>query len=52
VQRVVAADPPAVFVAWQERSRAVRRRFEIPAAADRDVLGSLAQWRLATETVR
>ncbi len=52
VQRVVAADPPAVFVAWQERSRAVRRRFEIPAAADRDVLGSLAQWRLATEKVR
>lgn len=52
VQRATADDPPAVFLAWQERSRAVRRRFEIPAAADRDVLGSLAQWRLATETPR
>jgi peptide/nickel transport system substrate-binding protein len=52
VQRVAAADPPAVFLAWPERARAVRRRFEIPPAADRDVFGSLAQWRPATEVAR
>jgi peptide/nickel transport system substrate-binding protein len=49
VQRVLAEDPPAVFLAWNEVSRAARRRFAIPREAERDVFASLASWRVAAE---
>ena len=45
LQRVMRDDPPALFLAWSERARAVSRRFEVPATRDRDVLFSLGLWR-------
>jgi ABC-type transport system substrate-binding protein len=44
LQRVFLDDPPALFVAWSERTRAVSRRFEIRGPADRDPLLSLSEW--------
>ncbi|MGE3840243.1 MAG: ABC transporter substrate-binding protein [Vicinamibacterales bacterium] len=44
-QRAMADDPPAVFLAWTETARAVRRRFVIPDEPDRDVFASLPQWK-------
>jgi peptide/nickel transport system substrate-binding protein len=47
VQRGLAADPPAVFLAWTETSRAVRRRFIVSPDSDRDVFPLLPLWRRA-----
>jgi ABC-type transport system substrate-binding protein len=44
-QKAVAASPPALFLAWGQRSRAVARAFEVPAQPGRDVLASLRLWR-------
>ena len=49
LQRKFIDDPPAVFLAWSETSRAVRRRFMIPPEADRDIFASLPQWRPAPQ---
>lgn len=46
-QQAMTDDPPAVFLAWTQTSRAVRRRFEIPDEPDRDVFASLPQWQVA-----
>lgn len=41
-------DPPAVFIAWPEVTRAVSRRFDVPVERGRDVLGTnLRLWRPA-----
>lgn len=48
-QRTLVADPPGVFLCWSEISRAVARRFAVPAERDRDVMGTLSQWRLAVD---
>lgn len=47
LQRVLYDDPPAVFIAWDERARAVSRRFEIPTEPGQDILRTLWQWRPA-----
>jgi peptide/nickel transport system substrate-binding protein len=47
-QRAIVDDPPAIFLVWRERARAVSARFHVPAKPD-DVLGSLHLWRPATE---
>jgi ABC-type transport system substrate-binding protein len=47
LQRVFLQDPPAIFLAWNERSRAVRHEFGVPeadAAAKTDPLLSLWHW--------
>jgi peptide/nickel transport system substrate-binding protein len=44
-QRAMVDDPPAIFLAWSERARAVSRRFEIPGEPGRDILFTLRQWR-------
>jgi ABC-type transport system substrate-binding protein len=45
-QQAIVNDPPAIFLAWGERARAVSRRFDVPAPEDsRDVLATLGQWR-------
>jgi ABC-type transport system substrate-binding protein len=45
-QRAVVDNPPAIFLAWSERARAVSRRFTVPAVASgRDVLASIQFWR-------
>lgn len=48
LQRVLLDDPPALFLAWTERSRAVRRDFEIVRDAQRDPPDPLYSiWRWA-----
>jgi len=44
-QRAVVEDPPAIFLAWSRRARAVSRRFEVPVEPNTDVLGTLRLWR-------
>jgi ABC-type transport system substrate-binding protein len=45
-QQSVVDDPPAIFLAWMERARAVSKRFVVPAAEPgRDVLSTLRLWK-------
>jgi peptide/nickel transport system substrate-binding protein len=48
-QQAVADDPPAVFLAWGDRSRAVTSRLDVQAQPGRDVLASLRLWRPTTD---
>jgi ABC-type transport system substrate-binding protein len=48
-QRAMIDDPPAIFLAWSQRARAVSTRFQVPADTGRDVLGSLRLWRRAAD---
>jgi len=43
-------DPPALFLAWNERARAVRRDFEIPNEPGRDPLLTLWRWKPISNT--
>jgi peptide/nickel transport system substrate-binding protein len=49
-QQAMIDDPPAVFIAWGQRARAVSRRFDVQAEPGRDVLGTLRLFKLATNT--
>jgi peptide/nickel transport system substrate-binding protein len=41
-------DPPAIFIAWPEVTRAVVRRFDVPVEPGRDIMGAnLWLWRPA-----
>jgi ABC-type transport system substrate-binding protein len=44
-QKAIVEDPPAIFIAWSRRARAVTKRFDIPVEAERDILGTLRSWR-------
>jgi ABC-type transport system substrate-binding protein len=44
-QRAIVNDPPAIFLAWSERARAVSTRFEVPVEPGRDILSTLRLWR-------
>jgi peptide/nickel transport system substrate-binding protein len=44
-QRAIIDDPPAIFLAWSERARAVSTRFQVPVEPGRDVLSTLKLWR-------
>jgi ABC-type transport system substrate-binding protein len=44
LQRIFVDDPPALFLAWNERSRAVRAEFVIPPAEGRDPVWWLWRW--------
>lgn len=46
-QKAMLDDPPAIFLAWSERARAVSRRFDVAAQPDRDILLSLRLWKPA-----
>ena len=49
-QRAMMEDPPAIFLAWPERARAVSRRFAVPSAGPAgDVLATLRLWRLSAD---
>lgn len=48
-QQAMIDDPPAIFVAWSQRARAVSTRFEVPAEPGRDILRSLRLWRPASD---
>ena len=43
LQRALLDDPPALFLAWNERARAVRRRYDV-GTSDRDPLFTIWQW--------
>jgi peptide/nickel transport system substrate-binding protein len=44
-QRATIDDPPAIFLAWSERARAVSKRFAVTeTAAGRDILSQLRLW--------
>ncbi len=50
-QEVVFNDPPAIFLAWEERMRAVSRAFQVPPLEPgRDVVSNLWRWRPAQQT--
>ena len=44
-QQAVVDDPPAIFLAWGERARAVSRRFDVPSKPGRDILTTLRLWK-------
>ena len=44
-QRAIVDDPPAIFLAWSERARAVSTRFDVPVEPGRDILSTLRLWR-------
>ena len=44
LQRAFLDDPPALFLAWNSRARAVRRTFEIVAQPGHDPLLTIRQW--------
>lgn len=46
LQRAMLDDPPAAFLYWGQASRAVSRRFVLPADDDVDILRSVDRWRL------
>ncbi len=41
----IVDDPPAIFLAWSERARAVSTRFDVPVQPGRDILGTLRLWK-------
>jgi peptide/nickel transport system substrate-binding protein len=43
-QRSVQGDPPAIFLAWGQTTRAVSSRFEVPVAPNNDILTSVSSW--------
>jgi len=45
LQRVFFEDPPALFLVWNERARALRREFQVPDEPGRDPLLSLWRWK-------
>jgi peptide/nickel transport system substrate-binding protein len=44
-QSAIVEDPPAIFLAWGERLRAVSTRFEVRAEPGRDITSTLRLWR-------
>jgi ABC-type transport system substrate-binding protein len=50
MQHAFMEDPPAIFLAWSVRARAVSKRFAVPAAEPgRDILSTLRLWKPATD---
>ena len=48
-QRVMREDPPALFLIWNERTRAISRRFNVPGDGSRDPLYTLRLWSVNPE---
>jgi peptide/nickel transport system substrate-binding protein len=46
-QQAILADPPAIFLAWDERARAVSKRFTVSAPPGTDIIRNLYLWRPA-----
>lgn len=46
LQQTMHDDPPAVFLYWAQASRAVSRRFVLPAGDDQDILRSVDRWKV------
>jgi peptide/nickel transport system substrate-binding protein len=52
VQEQGLVDPPAIFLALGEITRAVNKRFEVVAPPNTDILPSIPDWRLAQPSGR
>jgi ABC-type transport system substrate-binding protein len=50
-QDAIVSDPPAIFLAWSERARAVSARFLVPAEPGRDILTTLRAWHPSADTL-
>jgi peptide/nickel transport system substrate-binding protein len=50
LQRVLLDDPPALFLAWNQRARAVTRRFRLIGQTGHDPLVTIRQWTENTDT--
>jgi peptide/nickel transport system substrate-binding protein len=50
LQKLTFDDPPAIYLAWGERSRAISKRFDVPVEPGRDVLSTLRLWKPTTGT--
>ena len=48
-QKAMIDNPPAIFLAWGERVRAVSHRFEVPHEPGQDILDTLRLWKAAPE---
>jgi peptide/nickel transport system substrate-binding protein len=48
-QKAIADDPPAIFLAWSERSRAVSNRFDVQSEKGRDIIGAIRLFRPTTD---
>lgn len=46
LQRVFLDDPPALFLAWTDRARAIRREFLVPEEPGRDPMLSVGRWQI------
>lgn len=49
LQRALSEDPPALFLAWNQRARAVRRHFRVFEESGRDPLFTIRQWTENTD---
>ena len=47
--KAITDDPPAIFLAWSERARAVSTRFQVPSEGDRDIFGSIRLFKPAAD---
>lgn len=47
LQQTFMDDPPAVFLAWSVRARAVSRQFAVQVEEGRDIMGTLRLWKPA-----
>jgi peptide/nickel transport system substrate-binding protein len=45
LQQTAIDDPPAIFLAWNERARAVSKSFVVPVEEGRDILFGVRQWK-------
>jgi ABC-type transport system substrate-binding protein len=45
--RILTEDPPAAFLAWQETTRAVARKFDVGPETSGDIMANIWQWRPA-----
>ena len=48
LQQTFMDDPPAIFLAWSVRARAVNKRFVVSVEEGRDILGTLRLWKPLT----
>ena len=48
LQQTFMDDPPAIFLAWSVRARAVNKRFVVSVEEGRDILGTLRLWKPPT----
>jgi peptide/nickel transport system substrate-binding protein len=49
LQRALLEDPPALFLVWEERARAISRNFRIVEAPGRDPLHTIWRWTENTD---